>query len=327
MPKNPKLDHYWSLPVSNLATLTAPEISQEQSERHALYSLGLMAIVHHYWNGLKKGRDGKYPRNPDPAVFPGKHLRDDYRGHNIAAYAVDRRGAIIDFEFNHNRLLNSSAEHAEARLVRRVYGLTQINDSWDVGSASNPASDDYNTFEEVTLYTSLESCSQCSGVMALARVRAVIFLQTDPGMYMIGNILRNLTESTALESPLPISASSFGFAPFVELDSAFDQFEKNMNEKNMHPFYVSPAGKEDWSPSITSFLCTQPAYEIYGRAAQALTDYEKGTTPLKFPKALSIDRAGNTVMNGLSNADVLREVVAFRDYAISKGRRATPHAT
>lgn len=322
MPKNPILEKFWNEKVSLLATIVLKPIPEALKERHRLYALGLMAIVHHYWNGLKKGREGEYPWNPDPATAPGKHLRDDYRGHNIAAYAVDKRGAIIDFEFNHNRLLNSSAEHAEARLVRRVYGLTQLNDAWDVNSAGNVVSDDYNTFEEVTLYTSLESCSQCSGVMALARVREVIFLQTDPGMYMIGNMLRNLTEKTALESPLPIPGAAFDFAPFQELDAAFDKFSTDVATK---PFYRPPTGKADVSPSITSFLCTAVAYEIYGQAAQTLKDFESGKVGLAFADALPVDRAGKTVPNGLTNAGVLREVLEFRDYAILKGRRATPH--
>lgn len=132
MPTNPNLEKYWDQKVSVLATINPPTIPDGLKERHKIYSLGLMAIVHHYWNGLKKGRDGDYPWNPDASTGVGRYLRDDYRGHNIGGYAVDRRGLIINFEFNHNRLLNSSAEHAEARLVRRIYGLAQINDSWDV---------------------------------------------------------------------------------------------------------------------------------------------------------------------------------------------------
>ncbi len=322
MIKNPLLEKYWNEKVSTLATLNAVSIPDPLKERHRLYSLCLMAITHHYWNGLKKGRDGEYPWNPDPATAGGKYLRDDYRGHNIAAFAVDKRGLVIDFEFNHNRLLNSSAEHAEARLVRRIYGLTQINDAWDVASPSAPATDDYNTFEEVTLYTTLESCSQCSGVMALARVREVIFLQTDPGMYMIGNILRNLTEKTALESPLPVPGSMFDFSFFTELDTAFEGFTKEVMTK---PFYKSPAGKVDNSPSVTSFLCTALAYDIYARAAKALNDLADGTTQLLFPDAKPVDRAGKEVTNGLTNAETLKEVLGFRDYAVQKGRRATPH--
>ncbi|HWB05107.1 MAG TPA: deaminase [Verrucomicrobiales bacterium] len=323
MIKNPILENYWNEKVSRLATLTPKPISDALKERHRLYSLGLMAITHHYWNGLKKGRDGEYPWNPNPATAGGAYLRDDYRGHNIAAYAVDRRGFIIDFEFNHNKLLNSSAEHAEARLVRRIYGLTQISDSWDVNSPTQPPADDYNTFEEVTLYTTLESCSQCSGIMALARLREVVFLQTDPGMYMIGNILRNLTENTGLEAPRPVPASSFGFPYFTKLDDAYEVFTTQVAT---HPFYTSPAGKTDTSPSITSFLCTNLAYQIYGDAARALADLESGKNKLLFPDAKPVDRAGNEVTNGLTNAETLREVAHFRNYAAQKGRRATPHA-
>ena len=56
----------------------------------------------------------------------------------------------------------------------------------------------------VTVYTSLEPCSQCAGIMALGRVREVVYLQTDPGMYSISNILRRLTAGTKLEAPVPI---------------------------------------------------------------------------------------------------------------------------
>src|SRR3981189_2447238 len=44
---------------------------------------------------------------------------DRYLGHNIACIAVDGNGEIIDFDFNHNDLFRSSAEHAESRMVRR----------------------------------------------------------------------------------------------------------------------------------------------------------------------------------------------------------------
>jgi tRNA(Arg) A34 adenosine deaminase TadA len=322
MPKNENLDKYWTKYVAELATVPAPTLSAGLKERHRLYSLGLMSIVYYYWNGLKKGRDGTYPLNPVPTPNSSKWLRDDYRGHNIAALAVDRKGAIMDFEFNHNRLLNSSAEHAEARLVRRIYSLTQVNDSWDVTSDPNPAMDDYSTFSEVTLYTSLESCSQCSGVMALARVKEVIYLQTDPGMYMVGNILRNLTEKTPLESPRPVPASAFDFNYFTALDAAFEKFAGDVVTS---PFYLDPKGKPDNAPSITSFLCTAVAYALYEQATQELSDYATGIIPLQFPKTKPLDRDQKEVTNGLTNADALKEITDFRDYAIQKGRRGTPH--
>ena len=58
---------------------------------------------------------------------------DRYVGHNIACVAVDGNGEIIDFDFNHNEFFRSSAEHAESRMVRRLFSLTDIFDSWKTG--------------------------------------------------------------------------------------------------------------------------------------------------------------------------------------------------
>lgn len=328
--KKTPLETYWDQPVSKLATIEPARdpkpLTDALAERHRLYSLGLMAITHHYWNGLKKGRDGTYPLNPKPATAGGKHLLDDYRGHNIAGFAVDKLGYIIDFEFNHNRLMNSSAEHAEARLVRRIFSLNQIHDSWDVRSSSNPAASDYNTFEEVTVYTTLESCSQCSGIMALARVREVVYLQTDPGMYRIGNILRNLTRGTGLESPYPRPATDFGFGYLTELDLAYKAFAATVGQT---PFFIPRSGTPDTSDSLTSFLCTDAAYQIYGSAAAELnslaTELAANRMPLAHPDAHPVDRAGSPVPKGLTNLKALKEILSFVRHAKEKGRRGTPH--
>lgn len=317
MAKHPNLEKYWNQNVSALATLPQRTIEAGHKERHSLYALCLMGIVHHYWNGLKRGRQGSYPWNPTTG---GDYLQDDYRGHNIAAIAVDKNGAIIDFEFNHNRLFNSSAEHAEARLIRRIYNLTQISDSWDVNS-NFPTYSDYNTFEEVTVYTTLESCSQCSGIMALARVKEVVYLQTDPGMYMIGNMLRNLTAGSDLESPLPVPGSEIGLAHFTALDVAYDSFQSGVGAKPFHELN----GKKDTTPSITSFLCTDLAYKIYASASSELTAYHGGQKKLQHASALPLDRKGNPVTTGLTNEQVLAEAYHFYNYATKKGRRATPH--
>ena len=95
---------------------------------------------------------------------------DRYLGHNIACIAVDGNGEIIDFDFNHNDFFRSSAEHAESRMVRRLFSLTDIFDSWKTGRV--PGKPRAASLTKVTLYTSLESCAQCSGVMSLARGQA-----------------------------------------------------------------------------------------------------------------------------------------------------------
>src|SRR6267378_2442807 len=126
------------------------------------------------WNGNKRGPLGTYPWRVNQLVekgiyrgdlFPNDLLDplrvrwDRYLGHNIACIAVDGRGEIIDFEFNHNDFFRSSAEHAEARMVRRLFGLADIRDSWRTGERLPKKSRAFS-LKDVTLYTSLESCAQ-----------------------------------------------------------------------------------------------------------------------------------------------------------------------
>ncbi|MFN8284979.1 MAG: hypothetical protein U0U67_17280 [Chitinophagales bacterium] len=328
---NPNLIYYRDhKTVNDLIQLDKVEISDGLKERHHLYSLLLMSIVHFYWNGNKYGKNGSYPMNP--TNYPKQH--EDYIGHNIAAIAVDAYGAIIDFEFNHNKLFNSSVEHAEARLVKRIYGLTQINESWKTNLDNTQPLNDYNSFEDVTIYTSLESCAQCSGIMALARVKEIIYLQTDPGMYLIGNILRNLTKAKdgkkqlnqgKMESPLPISADLFDFNYFDKLNKSYKKFIKEVSISN--PFFIPDSGdinKIKYDPSITSFLCTDTAYDIF------LTARLEFETIIKTRKLINeqyqpLDRNGNIIKHAKTNLEVVDEISSFYKYATEFGKRGTPH--
>jgi len=314
---NPLLKRFINLPVASLLTLEGSDAalpSAEEQERHRIYAGALSALVLHYWNGNKNGRGGTYPLNTPVDTPSAKHLSGDYLGHNIAGLAVDRLGHIIDFDFNHNKLFNSSAEHAEARLVRRVFSLAQIADTWGLSAEAplTPATD-YTTLSDVTVYTSLESCAQCSGVMALGRVKAVVYLQTDPGTYLIGRILRNLTDQQ-LRAPLPIPASLVSFGQFEQLDAAYRTF---FNRSPNEPFHIDPAGKKDQTQSITSFLCTDAARTIFASASQDFTALGS-TRPLTAP----LYRPGPAA---LSNIDVLDEARQFLRYATDVARRGTPH--
>lgn len=324
---NERLKYYLDKPVRELITLDAKPLDEPQQERHRLFAFALMSLVYHYWNGNKNGRSGEYPWNePVGAAADGKFLDRDYLGHNIAAIAVDGDGRVIDFDFNHNKIFNSSVEHAEARLVRRVYNLTQIHDSWnvDMNSPMSPPRDDYNTLENVTIYTSLESCSQCAGIMALGRVKQIIYLQTDPGMYLIGNILRNLTLDTKLQSPLPIAGGEIGLPFFDQLNKSFLEFSEQVNDKK--PFFIPKGGgKPDVSKSITSFLCTKSGRDIYKEAARIFGELTDGAAKLEHPDFQPTDKDGKIIETSLTNAECLKEIRNFLNYAINNGRRGTPH--
>ena len=166
-PRPPVLDdqsplaQFWKKQVFELATVdlkeAAPELAIETvRERHQIYCFLLMKLIHRFWNGNKRGPLGDYPRRltqreaRDPTHrFRGDMIEnpdqfrvnwDRYLGHNIACLAVDGNGEIIDFDFNHNDFFRSSAEHAESRMVRRLFSLTDIFDSWKTGERTGAPS-------------------------------------------------------------------------------------------------------------------------------------------------------------------------------------------
>jgi tRNA(Arg) A34 adenosine deaminase TadA len=305
--------------VKDLVALDETALEEGMKERHRLFGLLVFALLHHYFCGNKFGRGGKYPHNDPIDADDGPFLESDYVGHNIAALAVDGDGRIIDFEFNHNTMYRSSAEHAEARLVRRVYSLGQVHKAWNVSSA--PPSR-YTTFEDTTVYTSLESCAQCAGVMSLAKVRQVVYLQTDPGQFNIGNILRNLTKNTGLQGPRPISGEEIGFDYFGRLDTAHAEF---IEELQNEPFFVphEPWRNPSRSKSITSFLCTRMARAVFDEARVELEGLS--AADLAHADFVAPDHRGRIPDEAITNAEVLDEISDFFGYAIRAGSRATPH--
>lgn len=327
---------YWNQNVSALASVGLPSLGSDAAERHAIYSLLTLALLDAYFNGNKEGAEGEYPWREKQRRANGSYEGDRYIGHNIACIAVDENGDVVDFDFNHNELYNSSAEHAEARLIRRVFSLNQIYDKWELWGPAKKAVPYGTTLSGMTVYTSLESCAQCSGIMTLANALQVVFLQTDPGQYRIGNMLYNLTRpiKAMLKSgffaegrpkppekygaPAPIDASSFGFSYKDDLDKAYQDFADNVSDAK--PFWIPPGGGNPRkSRSITSFLCTDAAKEVFARAAKDLA-----TLKLAYPNYRPT-RSDGEIAGVKSNAEALEHVRGFFHHAVTLGRRGTPH--
>jgi tRNA(Arg) A34 adenosine deaminase TadA len=330
---NDPLTYYWKREVSDLAAVQNSAITPEYGFRHYAFSLLALALLADAFNGNKEGQWGDYPFRDAQQLNPDLYDGGRYLGHNIACFAVDGRGEIIDFEFNHNNLFNSSAEHAEARLVRRIFSLNQIFDHWQtirsprqlIGLPST------TTLDAVTIYTTLESCAQCSGIMTLANLSSVVYLQSDPGQYRIGNILFNLSNPLTVSHPTtsatprqkygapePISADLFRFPYKAALEAGYQQFIIDMSRSGAYFWQSSNGTQQDNSISITSFLCSDVALNIF--------------------KAAAIDLDGLSVQHGsfrptvdsqsppaLTNAEILDQARRFRIYVRESGHRGTPH--
>jgi tRNA(Arg) A34 adenosine deaminase TadA len=324
-----------------------------ERERRRIYLSVLMGIVASYWNGNKFGprgtyyaRDAQVDRDIGPAAgnyyvyratgraYRGQQrdLGDTYVGHNIAALAVNGAGHLIDFEMNSNEIFDSSMEHAEARLVRRIINLAEsweaqdwIPDQQKMKAAEEATTDAKNkelrrtNLEGITIYTSLESCAQCAGIMALGNIEEVVYLQRDPGMFCIGNILfrfRQNKDSAAVHPPRPAAAKEFedGTSYFDLLGEAYERFKRAIAE--VGKFYVPPSGNRGNPdpPSITSFLCTDEAFDIFNHGGRRLEDMQ-----LQVPEY----QPGQGAM---TNSAVLQDAKIFLNgYVVNRGRRGITH--
>jgi len=339
------LGKHWVDPAYAVATLdparVAPELADaEVHERHQIYCELLLALVVRFWNGNNRGPLGIYPwreaqveeplassglsryvgdRNAPTPPDPNRIKWDRYIGHNIACLAVDGRGEIIDFDFNHNSLFRSSVEHAEARVTRRLFSLSNVFDAWRTGRRL-PGKSRAFSLQDVTIYTSLESCAQCSGIMSLARVKQVVYLQNDPGQYRVGNLMFNLAGSDGRGplGTLPVPAAILGVASMQELNDAYADFviaikaAAQANDSSRAYFCSSKGSPPDFDSSITSFLCTDSAYNICSRAAQRF-----------FARTAARETSSDTTR--MSNAQCLRHAREFYNYADVEGFRGTPH--
>jgi tRNA(Arg) A34 adenosine deaminase TadA len=347
----------------------APELGHPAvRDRHRIYCYLLMKLIIRFWNGNKRGPLGTYPlrqQQADRPQLPEKPQRyrgemmansggprvdwDRYLGHNIACIAVDGDGDIIDFEFNHNDFFRSSTEHAESRMVRRLFSLTDVFDGWNTGKRfrGKPHAASLN---DVTLYTSLESCAQCSGIMSLAGVRQIVYLQNDFTAYKIGNIMYNLANrnpavdargnamvdwqgrkvSSVPGAPIPIAASEIGLDEFNKLNDANLEFSKNINAARTAytndpnnvggAFFVPHDGKPDFDDSITSFLCTDAALKIFQDGGHKLDTLKLDPVShdWNFP-----DKPNSKQI--LTNQKCLQRAKDFYAYADAEGYRGSPH--
>jgi len=168
----------------------------------------------------------------------------DKRGHNIGSILVNPEGEIVRWARNCNAALSSGTQHGEVRLM-----MGYLNEA---GGYS---------LKGFTVYTSLEPCAQCSGMMILTSVHRTVYGQADPGF---GGALERL----ALDSK---KWNENGYGPYPR---------KVISDKSQSEYCARlDKAYEKAGGSITKFLLTDEAKEIFTEAVEDLNNYE-----LKYPE-------------------------------------------
>ncbi len=199
-------------------TETRTQISEEaRKERDKLLSLAAYAVVLNDW------QDGS-----------GKK-----RGHNIGSVLTDKNGVIVNWARNCNAALENGTQHGEVRLM--------------VGYLNKRGG--YN-LKNHTVYTTLEPCAQCSGMMVLTNIKRTVYGQKDPGF---GDAIERLKFDGSHCVPP-------GYKPYPR--AVISDRSDTVYCTQLEKAYERAGG------SITSFLLSPKAKAIFQSAADELKGYE-----------------------------------------------------
>ncbi len=163
---------------------------------------------------------------------------ENQRGHNIGSVLVNPEGKVVFWARNCNHITGNGTQHGEVRLM---LGYLDIIRSYNL--------------EGYTVYTTLEPCVQCSGMMILTNIKRTVYGQTDPGF---GKALERLAlDSTKLPN---------GYEPYPR--EVISDCSQCIICKKLDNAYEETKG------SLTGFLLSETAKEIFTEANKMLLNYK-----------------------------------------------------
>lgn len=210
---------------NNPLRLTPDELQQ----RDDMYALLSLAVVNEDWQYSAP----EAAANPNLKILPR-------RGHNVGGVMVDDKGQLVWWDRNSNSFECSGTNHGETRMMISYLKYSRRN-----------------TLACHTIYTSLEPCAMCSGVMTLQGLGRTIYVQKDHGYGAAIERLQkgaNQGREFACGYPqVPISRQGLKHGAALELDRAYHAF-----------WQTKPGG------AVTLFLQMPSAHAIYQKAEQDL---------------------------------------------------------
>lgn len=223
-------------------------VKQEIDE---IYSLVTYALVYANW------QSGSVPRN-------------QRRGYNIGAVLVDKDNLPVYYGLNCINSTDNATQHGE---VRAITEYLEKNRCFNL--------------DGFTIYTSLEPCIMCAGMMTMTDIDRVVYGQKDVDF------------SNGLER-LALDTRPFGgYAPFKrttwadaspsafrsQLDTLYQQFLATEQEKILAKFLVSAAAEQTFKEAHEAFVNYQPKHAqnklIYQSAKQFYDENKLYPKPLK----------------------------------------------
>ena len=172
--------------------------------------------------------------------------RENRRGYNIGTVLINANNDVVNWALNCVNSTNST-QHGEVRAITSFLEKTG----------------NYN-LSNYTLYTTLEPCAMCAGMMIMTSVNRVVYGQHDVEFSQAMNRLALNSKGVGGYDPYPRTVISDPSPSFYRkaLDSAYANFLKSEDEKY-----------------LAKFLTTDKAWALYERANSDFMNYKT-----KFPE-------------------------------------------
>lgn len=163
------------------------------------------------------------------------------RGYNIGSVLVDEQKNVVCWGVNSNLITRNYTQHGEVRLMTNYLGNTQKR-----------------TLAKYLVYTTLEPCAMCSGMMTLQSVQRTVYGQRDPDF---GDAIERLTYNSKPNGYCPYPRGVISVEAQNDITAAIDQ-------AYCRYYNATP------SPSLTRWLASEEARAFYQRANERLSSYK-----------------------------------------------------
>lgn len=184
-------------------------------ERDKIYGLVSMAMIYKDWQTSSNGR-----------------------GHNIGSILVRNSDNMpVFWARNSVNVRHNSSQHGEVRLTQAFLDFCQ---------SSNPS----KYIKDFTLYSTLEPCAMCTGMLAMTQLSRAVFVQVDPEY---GRALRGLQ---LVKFPRVFAQNTTPGLP-----------QKTALEAGWVNYRAANPGS-----AITDYLLSSNARDVYASAEQSIRD-------------------------------------------------------
>ncbi|WP_196890094.1 nucleoside deaminase [Aureivirga sp. CE67] len=187
------------------------KISPEQEELDQFFILMSMAMTYKFWQNEAINK----------------------RGTNMGAILVDENGNIVSHGLDSEFVIGDRTKHAEMVTIEKHFILSQKPN-----------------LENLTLYSTIESCAMCAGAMTFKKLERDVYGQKDS---IFGNAFQRLQFDS--------SENENGYKPYP--DTVELTHSKITEIQELEKLYL----EFDWkNKSLRDFLVSKPVHDVFEKA-------------------------------------------------------------